>query len=267
MSTTETSKLLQAEPETPLGDAIITAPGASHELEHVVIDGRIQRVYKNLWPSMGVFFQYAVSQFDTRTYLVYEDERITYGEVYQRAARAASVYRTVYGVKRGDRVVLAMRNCPEWVISYWACHLLGAVAVAVNAWLRLDSFKHCIVLADAKLIVVDWERAAMAERLIEDIQTQTMATGVLVVRKHEAFGGKTKWKGINCWDDTMKAYNGPSDDWGKESPCHPDDNAAIFFTSGTTGLPKGVLLTQRALVSNILNGLGEFVRRFQKAAF
>jgi acyl-CoA synthetase (AMP-forming)/AMP-acid ligase II len=116
-----------------LGDAILCGPGMPHELETRVIDGRVQRVYKNLWPSLRSFWLWAVTEYKDKTYIVFGDQRSTYNDVLQLSLRAAAVYERTFGIYKGDRVAICARNLPEYLVAYWACHLLGAVAVLVNA--------------------------------------------------------------------------------------------------------------------------------------
>ena len=104
-----------------------------HEIETRLIDGRVQRVYKNLWPSLRDFWLWAAEEHKAKTYIVYGDERPSYGDVFQLSLRAAAAFAGRYGIRKGDRVAICARNLPEYLVAYWACHLLGAVTVLVNA--------------------------------------------------------------------------------------------------------------------------------------
>ena len=104
-----------------------------HEMETRLIDGRVQRVYKNLWPSLRSFWLWAAQEFKHKTYIVYGDERLTYGDVFNLSLQAAAAFSGRYCIVKGDRVAICARNIPEYLIACWACHLLGAVPVLVNA--------------------------------------------------------------------------------------------------------------------------------------
>lgn len=104
-----------------------------HEVERRLVDGHMQKVYKNLWPSLRNFWLEAVTQYAERTYVVYESQRISYQSLLQQSLIAAAVYRDVYDIRKGDRVTICSRNLPEYLAAFWACHLLGAVSVLVNA--------------------------------------------------------------------------------------------------------------------------------------
>lgn len=84
-----------------IAEAILTAPGTPHELETRLIDGRLQRVYKNLWPSLRIFWLQAAKEHADALYVVYEKQRYTYRQVFERSVKAAAVYRNVYGVRKG----------------------------------------------------------------------------------------------------------------------------------------------------------------------
>ena len=82
-------------------DEILCAPGALHELETRLIDGRLQRVYKNLWPSLREFWLWASKEHSNATYVVFEQQRHTFRDVFQRSVRAAGMYRAIYGIQKG----------------------------------------------------------------------------------------------------------------------------------------------------------------------
>lgn len=82
-------------------NAILCAPGSPHELQTRVVGGKLQRVYKNLWPSLRMFWLSSAQQHKDATYVVFENLRYTFGQVFERALKAAAIYRNVYGVCKG----------------------------------------------------------------------------------------------------------------------------------------------------------------------
>ncbi|KAG6841219.1 hypothetical protein C0991_000665 [Blastosporella zonata] len=213
-------------------DAIITAPGSLHELESRYVDGRLQRVYKRLWPSMRTFWLWAAAEHGPLTYAVFEDQRATFAQTFERSVRAAGIYRDVYGVKKGDRVGICSRNYPDYLVAFWACHLIGAVSVLANAWLPIEPLRFCLTHTECKLIILDPERAERLEGISEKLKAESGSNGILVFNAHE---GKGKWKGMESWDAVLAAYKGDTTSivTGKgEVEILPEDNATILFTSG-----------------------------------
>lgn len=107
-----------------------------HELETRLVEGRVQRVYKNLWPSLRNFWLWAAAEYGDSTYIVYGDDRPSYRDIYERSVVAADVFATRYDVRQGDRVAICSRNLPDYLVAFWGCHILGAVPVLVNACVR-----------------------------------------------------------------------------------------------------------------------------------
>ncbi|KAF5363672.1 hypothetical protein D9756_000643 [Leucocoprinus leucothites] len=232
-------------------DAILCAPGTPHELETRFINGRLLRVYKHLWPSLRAFWLLAVKDHADKVYVVYEKQRYTYRQVFERSVQAAAVYRDVYGICKGDRVAICSRNYPDFLVAFWACHLIGAVSVLANAWLPLGTLYHCLAHTQCKLIVLDSERADRLESIVSKLTTDAGTNGFLVLEARE---GKGKWTGMVTWEDALTNYKGnPQNIMTNDPGIIPEDNASILFTSGTTGMPKGVLSTQRQWLTNAAN--------------
>ncbi|KAF9070355.1 hypothetical protein BDP27DRAFT_1220781, partial [Rhodocollybia butyracea] len=227
-------------------DKILCGPGALHELETRVIDGQVQRCYKNLWPSLRVFWLFVEQQHADKDYVVLDGQRLTFRQLGQRAAKAASVFQDVYGVKKGDRVAICSRNYLEYLVLFWACHLIGAVSVLVNAWLPLEPLKHCLARTECTLVFVDPERADVLSSSVADLKSSGIKAFLVIEAE-----GKGPWNGMNIWnpEDGVSVQRVLKDD----PKIGPEDDAAIIFTSGTSGLPKGVLSTQRAFLSNLFN--------------
>jgi acyl-CoA synthetase (AMP-forming)/AMP-acid ligase II len=104
-----------------------------HEMESRLINNQVQRVYKNLWPSIRDFWLFVSEEFKDSTYIVFEKQRWTYGQISKRVALASRMFQATYGIRKGDRVAICSRNFPDFLVAFWACHLIGAVSVLVNA--------------------------------------------------------------------------------------------------------------------------------------
>ncbi|KAJ3285861.1 hypothetical protein HK104_009305 [Borealophlyctis nickersoniae] len=227
-----------------------TAPGSVLEIEHVQIRGNTLRTWKHAPKTILSVLQQAFENYADCEYVVYENERYTYRDIYERAAVLAQVLQGRFGIRRGDRVAIIMRNYPEWIISFWAIISLGAIAVPINAWLQPRELEHCLTDSGTKLAIVDSERY---DRIVGDrerfkrMRGKGLA-GVVAVRMRGGVSGDAVW----TYEDVVKGLERK----GAKFPVvevHADDDATIFYTSGTTGLPKGALGTHRNFVSNVLN--------------
>ncbi|KAJ3972171.1 hypothetical protein EV361DRAFT_907039 [Lentinula raphanica] len=250
-------------------DRILCAPDALHAMETREIDGQVQRVYKNLWPSVRAFWLTISKSHADKTCVVYENQRPSYGEVAERAAKAASIFRHVYGIKKGDRVAICSRNYPEYLVLFWACHLIGAVSVLVNAWLPIEPLKHCLCQTTCSLIFVDSERATLLSPVVNEIKSKAGTKAFLVIETQDANLSRF---GMERWTTRFEDYQGDTQQVLTEDPqIEPEDNATILFTSGTGGTPKGCLSTQRAFLSNLFNSLANLgrtkLRRGEDLAF
>jgi len=234
-------------------DVILCAPGNIHEVETKFISGRLLRVYKNLWPNLRDFWLAAVQQHSEKVYLVYDEQRFTYQQIHSRAAKLAAVFKHKYGIQKGDRVGICSRNCPDFVVAFWACHLIGAVSVLINAWLPLEPLKHCIIHTGCQLLLLDVERADRLEPVTNLFAQKAGTRGFLVLGSKD---GKGIWTAMEYLDAVLHGFRGEAVEILISNPgITPEDNATIMFTSGTTGLPKGVLSSQRQFLTNIPNVL------------
>ncbi len=213
----------------------LTAPGAPFELVVQEVRGAPLKVFKNAPPNVRAIWL-STAAFADRTYLVFENERITYAEAHILVASIAN-WLHAHGVKRGDRVAIAMRNFPEWMLIYWACVSVGVTVVGMNAWWTAEEMSYGFKDAQPKVAFVDPERMArIAERpeMVEGIS--------LVAVRAPATAGYVAWSDVIATGGTMPV-----------AEIDPDDDACIFYTSGTTGFPKGAQLTHRGCVANLLN--------------
>ncbi len=216
--------------------AELTAPGAPFEIVEIDVRGARLRCYKNAPPTARELWL-STAAFAERDYLVYQDERLTYAQAHaQVAAIAAWLFR--HGIEPGDRVAIAMRNYPEWLLIYWACVATGVTVVGVNAWWVTEELEYALKDSAPKLVFCDHERL---ERMLEKPQ---MIAGVTLVatRMDVPPAGVVPFSEIIAEGGALP-----------EVKVDPDDDACIFYTSGTTGHPKGAQLTHRGCVTNLFN--------------
>lgn len=236
--------------------AILTAPGAPFEMEELVIRGVRTRAWKNAPPSLRAVVE-AGRAHGEKIFLVHEDERVTF-EAFFRAVVAFARELESQGVVKGDRVAIIMRNLPEWPVAFYAAASLGAIVTPLNAWWTGPELEYGLVDSAAKIAIVDAERL---ERINEHLEHCPHLSRVYVGRQDE--------ETANPLVIELESVIGPPDDWTRlpdaalpPAEVGPEDEATIFYTSGTTGKPKGALATQRNVNSNIMAGACSAARSF-----
>jgi len=214
--------------------AALIAPGADFEIITANVRGVDIRTYANAVPNLRDAWA-TTAAYAEREYLIYEDERLTYAEAHDRV-NALGNWLIAQGVKPGDRVAIAMRNYPEWMLSYWATLSIGATVVGMNAWWTGPEMLYALNDSEPKVIIVDDERLTT----LNDIKGQLPQLQVIGVRLASEHQGVTPWEKVISHPTPIAAVE-----------IDPDSDACIFYTSGTTGNPKGAQLTHRGCVSNI----------------
>jgi long-chain acyl-CoA synthetase len=235
--------------------AQVTAPGQPFEVVVEEVDGVPTKVWKNCPPSLRSILELSQVHGDG-TFLVYEDDRLTFAEQFAEAAALAHVLSSRYGVRKGDRVALAMRNYPEWVVSFWAAAAIGAVIVPLNAWWTAPELAYGLEDSGTLVAVLDGERLARLAPHLDELHAAGLDR-VIVVRPDDARHPVEVPERADLFEDVLKAGREITGGGGATalppSDIEPDDNATIFYTSGTTGKPKGALGTQRNICTNLLS--------------
>ena len=114
--------------------AELTATGSPFAVTETVVRGVALKTFAAAPPSLRAIWESAAAENAAKLYVVYEDEHYTYGEIAASVRSLAHYLRDTHGVGSGDRVAIAMRNYPEWIVAYWATVSLGAAVVGMNAW-------------------------------------------------------------------------------------------------------------------------------------
>ena len=221
----------------------LTAKGAPFSWSNIEIRNHMTRVYDSA-PATLVDIWNMSTAHGEKDYLIYGDERVSYEEAHLKVSCFASYLQNL-GIKHGDRVAILMRNYPEWVLTYWAIVSLGAVAVGMNAWWTGPEIEFAVDDCDPRVIVCDQERM---ERIIPHLSTLRGEGDVHVVAVRTEVDLP---EDSICWEDAISIGKEASNVSGVA--IEPDDDVCVFYTSGTTGHPKGAVLTHRGAVSNLLN--------------
>ncbi|MBC7611075.1 MAG: AMP-binding protein, partial [Polaromonas sp.] len=237
-------------------------------------------------PATSLWHNLAVSalRFPDKPALVFFNSVLTYREVMQQAERLAATLARM-GVKKGDRVVLNMQNCPQWVIAHFAILRANAVVVPVNPMNRAEELKHYILDPDAKVAITTADLAPELAKANAQLLPAERLTHVIVTHYRDTMGdafdeaasGKalmpeawTQWLGtrhplpvmegcpVMSWIEALTGDVG-------DLPAHtvgPQDLAVLPYTSGTTGLPKGCMHTHASIMHNAVStalwGSGNF---------
>ena len=213
--------------------AAVTAPGSLLELK----DGpHGSKVFANAPGSMRDVFALARDGGDA-TFLVYEDERWSFDDVFAAVDAFADALVNRYGVAKGERVAVAMRNYPEWVVAFVAIISVGAVNVSLNALWTADELAYGLEDCGATILVADQERVARSAPTCSRLGTR-----VIEVRPD------VPTPGVDQWSDVVVL--GPA---LPDIAVAWDDDATILYTSGTTGRPKGAVSTNGAVVSSLMS--------------
>ena len=150
-------------PDWKAVSAALTANGQTFELYKDKVWGRSCKVFRNTPGSLRELF---ASTRSDKTFIVYEQERYTFEETYEISCRIGQIIREKYGIKKGDRVAISMRNFPEWVFIFNAITSVGAIAVGMNALWQSDEMQFGLNDCGASLLFADQEANQPAEAIL-----------------------------------------------------------------------------------------------------
>ncbi len=232
-------------PSLPEVTAALTAPGEMFEMGEAVIRGIPTRVWKNAPPSLRSVLDASKAHGD-KVFLVYEDETMTFLDHERAASHLANVLVEQYGVKQGDRVAIAMRNFPEWSVAFWAATSAGAVVVPLNAWWTGDELQYGLEDSGSVVAFVDDERL---DRIAEYQDQLPLLRSLVVARSEKAADALPP--ATARFEDVLGVV--PDEVTPPTIAIDPEDDATIFYTSGTTGRSKGALGTHRNICTNLMS--------------
>ena len=257
---------------SPLSSANHALPAAlaRHDLHYPFwprrLPHRITPPATSLWHNLAV----SALRFPDKPALVFFDRVLSYAEVLRQAERLAATLHRL-GVRKGDRVLLNLQNCPQWVIAHFAILRANAVVVPVNPMNRAEELKHYITDPDAKVAITSADLAPELVKASDQLAPPERLKHLIVTHYSDAFEGVTPpaegpgampeawrdWLGtrhalpaleggaVMRWFDALAGSDG--------LPAHavgPQDLAVLPYTSGTTGLPKGCMHTHASLMHN-----------------
>ena len=210
-----------------------TAPGQMFETKEVINKSGIKfNEYINFPDSIRGYLDFALLHAEKEC-LVYEDERYTYKEVFEKSAQTGNALIS-QGIKKGDRVAICMQNNPEFIFAYLGIVGVGAVCVPLNSWWVPSEVIYGLEHSDAKILFADQKRMQGLDSLIA---VKKIITTYTPDPSYESFSEFIKDQPISF----------------PETKISRDDHATIYYTSGSTGNPKGVLSSQKAVIATLFS--------------
>ena len=202
-------------------------------------------------PHIAAFWDNAVQKLPRSVALVFEGRSLTYAEADEQIARIAGWLAEQGGVTHGDRVLLALPNCPEFLLTYWAALRLGAVVAPVNTRLRADELQYVLKNCDAKVVAVHAQNEATVTAALAAAGLQPRMLRVGQWEGSPEPEGRGRETAPTCDFALAAAYDTPR----TTADIVPDDLAVILHTSGTTGVPKGAMMRHSDLLFNVMNAI------------
>ncbi len=209
------------------------------------IRGNDYRVFENAPPDLAAFFALGARHGD-KTFLIGEASTKSFAQTWVEAGRLANAFVSRLGVKKGDRVAIAMRNNAEWIASYMAIVSIGAVVVPLNAWWKSAELKYALQDCGAKIVILDARR-------LDYIAPVKAGLGLTLIGAGDHPNGVDYNYADLVADGAANRVSGSSSDAMPAAEIAPDDDYAIYYTSGSTGNPKGVILTHRGALTTLMS--------------
>lgn len=222
----------------------LCGPGMPFELRDIVVDGRAMRTWKHAPDTLVDLVERVAVRHADRDFLVYNDERVTYA-AWRNAASILAQILIERGVTKGDRVALAMRNLPEWPVVFFAAAACGAIVVPLNGWWTSKELQFALSDSGASTLICDHEQYEKLSLTLGDLPD---LRDVIVTRGP----GGLAHTALEALIGTPRHYAGFARTDFPAIAIAPDDELFLFYTSGTTGTPKGAIGTHRNMLVGFL---------------
>lgn len=214
------------------------APDAELAVGTAIIGGIETPVFTKVPDNLHDLYKLPTLQTDA-PFLIYQEQRYSYVQAYTMAAQLAQALVEDFGIRKGDRVTVCSRNNPEWCLAYMAITMLGAIVVPMNSWWRGSEMRFGLEDSGSSLLIADQERLDRIAPLLGELNVQ-----IIAIKPED----DCPYPDIHAVIE--KFSQGAAFDPAAH-PVAPDDDASIMYTSGSTGHPKGVLSTHRAIINAI----------------
>ena len=194
------------------------------------INGSIYKVFKNAPKTMRDLFTVIEFLHGDFPFIVEGKNQLTFAETIQKAKNICT-YLNKVGIKPGDKVGICMQNCTEWVVIYVALSAYGVTVVPFNSWWKKEELSYGVEHSEVKLIFSDTKRY----ETLKDLNIEIIV--------NEPIDNKQTFNEI---------VSGTSTEW-PEANATEEDISVLLYTSGSTGLPKGVMLTHLAIINSLFS--------------
>lgn len=213
--------------------------------------------------TIGNMLDDTASKYQEKEALVYHERglRYTFGEFQAICNQAARGFMSL-GIQKGENIAIWAANVPEWVISQFATAKMGGVLVTVNTSYRVHELEYLLRQSESTtLLLMDSYRDANYLAMIQEIcpELQTCEPGALQSKrlphlKNVIYLGNERQPGMFLWSDLLEraAWVTEEERIGRQATLSPDDVINMQYTSGTTGFPKGVMLSHVNIVNNAI---------------
>lgn len=215
----------------------LTGAGGPLAVGSLTLDGMELPTIAAAPPTLPPYFAHFCAEHAERTFLVAGEERLTFAQVHAAADRVARTLVGTHGIAKGDRIGIAMRNSPSWIVLYMATVMAGGVATLLNGWWQSEELAAGLADVECRLVFADPPRArrlaeiaglAATVMTIDDSQPLAVALAALTSDAEVALPALV-----------------------------PTDDATILFTSGSTGRSRGAISDHRAVVQAVFNYLAQ----------
>ncbi|MBX3610440.1 MAG: long-chain fatty acid--CoA ligase [Hydrogenophaga sp.] len=237
--------------------------GAHHRFWPRRLPHAIRPPATSLWVNLEV----SARRYPDKPALVFFDRSITYAEL-QTQAEALAAHLREQGVQDGDRVIVFMQNCPQWIVAYYAVLRANAVVVPVNPMNKADELGHYITDPDARVAICAADLAPELVKANAEVPAAEQLRHLVVTHYSDAYGPQAEvppaWQPwLNTQHERPTLISGSVATWAEALACQaalpahnrgPNDLAVLPYTSGTTGLPKGCMHPHSSLMHNAVAG-------------